>query len=214
LKNVDEFWSRRGVKTLGLRASFDFVVRDDLAGGGVEGEAVVKEETVLRDLIKNRIDGPEPDQPSTSQPTDQNSNTVNSASTAPTKTNETAAQSHQEDQIFLKSYIPRSLNEVYDPERDIEIGEKKDVYQGFIRGPGQTEEGDERGEVRFDGAVGGEGSESDEDEEDDSDEEGEDGEGREDRKPRGHRHEDKDAKKVRYNLFSLCTLPVFSYYWC
>jgi RIO kinase 1 len=153
LKNVDEFQSCKGVKTLGLRASFDFVVRDDLSCGGVEGEAVEKEETVLKELIKNRIDGPEPNQPFTSQPTDQNSNTAKSASTAPTKTNETAAQSHQEDQIFVKSYIPRSLNKVYDPERDTERGEEKDVYRGFIRGPGQTEE------VRFDGGTTGGGGE-------------------------------------------------------
>jgi hypothetical protein len=40
----------------------------------------------------------------------------------------------QEDSVFFKSYIPRTLNEVYDPERDLEAVKKggKTIYSDTI----------------------------------------------------------------------------------
>jgi len=119
----------------------------------------------------------------------------------------------QEDAVFLRSYIPRTLNEVYDPERDVDRltrGEGKDLIYAGVTGIVKVhEENDEQGQnqekkvVKFEDAEdsrvdmeeGGEGEEDGSDSED-GDEDKEGGEFVE-RKPRGHRHEDKEAKKER-----------------
>ena len=122
-----------------------------------------------------------------------------------------------EDAIFMKSYIPRTLNEVYDPERDVGAlsrGEGaqliyKDVI-GLVTPDGaEAEKSDAQAttngsKVRFQddpsatleegSADGGEPPESGEDSSD-SESDGEKG-GLEERRPRGHRHEDREAKKV------------------
>ncbi|KAF8442832.1 RIO1 family-domain-containing protein [Boletus edulis BED1] len=84
-----------------------------------------------------------------------------------------------EDNVFLRSYIPRTLNEVYDPERDIDVlkggeGEKL-IYANTI------------GLVESDS----ESPDSDNTSDDDEDQ------GPERRAPRGHRHEDREVKKER-----------------
>jgi len=86
------------------------------------------------------------------------------------------AKNH-EDSVFMRSYIPRTLNEVYDPERDIDVlkgGEgNKLIYAHTIElvEDASTESGE---------------SEVEETEQ-----------GPERREPRGHRHEDREAKKER-----------------
>lgn len=125
-------------------------------------------------------------------------------------------QAH-EDAIFMQSYIPRTLNEVYDPERDVEKHRRGDnlIYADTIglvtssdkdsstsakssedlaktqkSGHGDLENVPEGDEDR---------SEGDDETEDDN----EDGEkdGFKEKKPRGHRHEDKDEKKVTFCHF-------------
>lgn len=115
-----------------------------------------------------------------------------------------ARSTADEDSVFMQSYIPRTLNEVFDPERDVGVlsagGGEKLIYKDTI-GIVVSKEMDQPAEKRTlkfadeqDDEDGSEGEES-EDEGDDGDEEG-DGEFKE-RMPRGHRHEDKEAKKVR-----------------
>jgi RIO kinase 1 len=111
-----------------------------------------------------------------------------------------AANAH-EDSVFLQSYIPRSLNEVYDPERDVAAlnrGEGKGLIYADTIGlvEPSSKNGTTNAEVHF---------EDEEEASTDSDEGEEYNEGDETnrcqeeygkQKPRGHRHEDRDAKKV------------------
>jgi len=121
--------------------------------------------------------------------------------------------------VFLRSYIPRNLNEVFDPERDaakVRKGEGSDLIYGGITGvveanqpsirtgirgnPGRIASG-QKPDVHIIGVNEespentdeSDGDEDDETEEDSGDVEWTDKK----RAPRGHRHEDKDAKKVR-----------------
>ncbi|KAG8763642.1 protein kinase rio1, partial [Ceratobasidium sp. 428] len=113
-----------------------------------------------------------------------------------------AHSGEQDDAVFLKSYIPRTLNDVYDPERDIarlQRGEGKDLIYGDLTGVVQVNEGaaaDKREENTDEGD-----SETGEGDSDESAQEGEEGVGNGDtfveKRPRGKRHEDKDAKKER-----------------
>ncbi|KAH9922804.1 RIO1-domain-containing protein [Epithele typhae] len=158
LRNVDDFFARRGVPTVGLRRAFEFPADADADG----------------------LDGGE-------------------------------ARTH-EDAVFMRSYIPRTLNEVYDPERDVGVLSRGEgarlIYKDMIGivGPSEDVDGagadkdkrtkavsfvDEGGE-----AEGGE-EDGDEDAGSEEDDESEDDGEFNDRKPRGHRHEDKDTKKER-----------------
>ncbi|KAF8920570.1 RIO1 family-domain-containing protein [Mucidula mucida] len=93
---------------------------------------------------------------------------------------EDGAKETHEDEVFRKSYIPRSLNDLYDPERD------QAHYADTI---GLVEEPTKDKDAAKD--------EEDSDEDEDEDEEGDSGTEDENEGARGHRHEDKDAKKER-----------------
>jgi len=105
----------------------------------------------------------------------------------------------QDDAVFMRSYIPRSLNEVYDPERDVarlKRGEGKDLIYGDLTGV--VEANEEKTAVVKGEVVGGDVGDVSEEEESSEEEEesGEDGgSGYEDKKPRGKKHEDKESKK-------------------
>ncbi|KAG6854643.1 hypothetical protein C0991_003291 [Blastosporella zonata] len=180
LKNVEEFFGRLGVQCLGLRRCFEFITQAQISEGGEKDD-----EAALRSWIEN-VEGP-------------------LDNSAPHDSSLDPSSAH-EDSVFLQSFIPRTLNEVYDPERDVEklargegagliyaktigvvndaaptLSEEKSVVQG-ASDLSESESEDEDGE-------------SDSDEDDDPN--GESKEGFVQRKPRGHRHEDKDAKKER-----------------
>ncbi|KAG8936293.1 protein kinase rio1 [Tulasnella sp. 418] len=217
ISNVDEFWGRRGVATLGLRRSFDFVVQDNLDSNlkqdisetvsalerdltkregennetvetGVRFEESAKEkmeqeadkeyEELKRILLKWLSSKEE-------HPTTQ----IDAGDSLQSSSQPAPADSRHEDAVFLQSYIPRNLNEVIDPERDVaklRKGEGKDlIYGGAVTGVVDVHEASKdapKMEEQYD------------DEESEGD--GEDSEF-EERKPRGHRHEDKEAKKER-----------------
>ncbi|KAJ4482087.1 RIO1-domain-containing protein [Lentinula aciculospora] len=204
ISNVEDFFSRLGVKCLGLRRVFEFVIKEILS---LSSEAS-SDEDILRKWIENA------------------------------STEENAASEHlesliaHEDSVFKESYIPRTLNELYDPERDvaaIKRGEgAKLIYADtidLVDPSSKTDKGERQGKshvstltsrspttVRFDvdpagGAVrvsetpensSGSGSDLDSDEEADG---GDNDAGSagvcSERKPRGHRHEDREAKKER-----------------
>ncbi|KAI0720465.1 RIO1 family-domain-containing protein [Cerioporus squamosus] len=197
LRNIEDFFSKRGVRTVGLRRAFEFITREQLSSRS--------EEDVLREWMNT--------------PESEETDAAGQSS---------GGKSH-EDEVFMRSYIPRTLNEVYDPERDVDVltrgeGEKL-IYKDTIGilGPGQARkdgtsdsaatngkssdvrkkgvtfanDGLATGEDDVDGAAE-HGEESSEEEDGDSEEEG-DGEadGFKEKKPRGHKHEDKEAKKER-----------------
>ena len=200
IKNVDEFWARRGVQTLGLRRTFDFVVADKIHPSDEE-----ETDDRLSEYIKVQMQRQEQSAPE-AQPTVETSaqqppgslsqvkisEPSNDPSPAPPKED----QAH-EDAVFMHSYIPRNLNEVYDPERDVgklTRGEGDQLIYGTITGV-----------VSVNQQQSAPDSDDSDADEDDVLGEGEDeSEGREEgeeakwtpRVPRGHRHEDREAKKV------------------
>jgi len=194
VKNVEEYFGRRGVATLGLRRCFEFVTREAF---NADGETGLSDSEVL----KNWLETPPPEAPS---------------ATAGDMDRERAAglDAQQEDSVFLKSYIPRTLNEVYDPERDLEAVKKggKTIYSETIGVVNPKSEAAvlsldedtierEKPRVRFSAGVELEDEThgvdvSDDEDEDSQDEEGEEEDELREKKPRGHRHEDKEAKKV------------------
>ncbi|THV00816.1 RIO1-domain-containing protein [Dendrothele bispora CBS 962.96] len=230
LVNVEEFFGRLGVKCLGLRRAFDFVTRDRLNGGSHESTEFgdPAEEVILKQWIEE--DGSQ-----------QRSGTDDAPRAEGAAQTESAAH---EDSVFLQSYIPRSLNEVYDPERDVAVlkrGEGKSLIYAETIGlvdssePRESErkvvvkqdDGSDTPQNQFDevkteesnDGVNGGGENEDEKSDGDVSESADSTEAEQnpdeqhgfstaerfqERKPRGHRHEDKEAKKVRF-VFSLHT---------
>lgn len=218
IKNVEDFFGRLGVVTLGLRRCFDFVTKEKLTE-----EEGVSDEDALKLLVQERVDAKDEEE----DVADEKDVRQTPGSTTGSKSKSKIEDAEHEDSIFMKSFIPRTLNEVYDPERDVEkhmrgdeliyadtIGllnasDKKDIV---VTGTSEKKKAvsavsEAPPKVRFedageDLADGGEGqSDSGTGDEDGSDEDEESGDGKEgfvERKPRGHRHEDKEAKKVDF----------------
>ncbi|RPB03940.1 RIO1-domain-containing protein [Choiromyces venosus 120613-1] len=155
IKNVSDFFNRKGVDTINEISIFEFITKPNL-GPRIEGEI---EDTAVSRFLRE----------------------------LPRGTGEEV-----EERFFREAYVPRTLEEVYDVERDAEKvgrGEGSDlVYRELLAG------GDEGTE--------GEDEEDSGEQTDGSDEDGEsDGAERVhkkdmDIKPRGKKHEDKDDKKV------------------
>jgi RIO kinase 1 len=96
-----------------------------------------------------------------------------------------------DDAVFMASFIPHSLGEVYDPERDVDIvraGKGEDLIYAGIAGLSVSHQELTQSEAVKTVRFGGDDEQSGSDESDSEDEH--------ERKPRGFRHEDKDAKKV------------------
>jgi len=204
IQNVNDYFERRSggeVRTLGGRGTFDFVVNEVLQDG--ERVAVEDEtEEGLKDVIRKWLERGVGLQQTPSQATEA---TVND-STRPSHTG--ISNAGVDDKVFMSSYIPRSLAEVYDPERDtakLTSGGGADLIYSGVTGIGEVAKAqidDEDAEVP---AADGEPKEqsgartvrfeddSDGDEEVTTDADDDTG----DRKPRGFRHEDREAKKDR-----------------
>lgn len=204
IKNIEDFFERFGVKCLGLRRCFDFITRERLVEQGQDDGATLKQ--WLADANAEQ-EGPLP------------TNGSNNQSTSPSNT------STHEDNIFLQSYIPRTLNEVFDPERDVEVltkGDGKNLIYAETIGlmhttPAARQEGHVSAHVRFKGEESLNGnpvddsentSDSEEVDSEESEEEGKDV--LDSRAPRGHRHEDRDAKKASTDLLETPPSLIFS----
>lgn len=134
--------------------------------------------------------------------------------------NTAAAEARQDEAVFRQAYIPQTLNEVYDPERDIDVrneGKGDDLIYANVIGVGNDHykgraedaapEGEDDADVAGDtegaptaGSASSSLSSSSDGEEKDGGGTGDDDEGRQERQehaPRGHKHEDRDAKKER-----------------
>ncbi|PPQ91448.1 hypothetical protein CVT25_014147 [Psilocybe cyanescens] len=112
IKNVEDFFGRLGVTCLGLRRCFEFVTKEK-----VTDEEGVSDEDVLKRLLAETADEHDDDEEAEGQNGDDGGSRANESSSAQKTKLEDAAH---EDAIFLQSFIPRTLNEVYDPERDVE----------------------------------------------------------------------------------------------
>jgi RIO kinase 1 len=166
IKNVGDFFRRKGVNIFSERETFDFIT--DLKGP-VQVEAIRER---LEALDKERED----------------------------RSEEEKTRLEQEDEVFRQQYIPRTLEEVYDIERDgeaVERGEGGDlIYKELLANklPGEKGEAD---------AAEGAGSEDSSDSNDtDSEYTFED----DNKPPRGKRFQDKSDKKVCFLHLSLCRL--------
>ncbi|KIK38993.1 hypothetical protein CY34DRAFT_362706 [Suillus luteus UH-Slu-Lm8-n1] len=192
IKNIEDFFERFGVKCLGLRRCFDFITRVQVVEEGQDEGSALKRWLTEADEEQ------------------QSSPSMDGSNDKITSSNTSAAH---EDNIFLQSYIPRTLNEVYDAERDVEVltkGDGKNLIYAETIGlahptPSVSQQGEVRPHVHFKGEVSSEdGDIVDEDEHtSSSEEEGSEGpeanekDAFDPRTPRGHRHEDREAKKER-----------------
>ncbi len=157
IKNVGDFFRRKGVETLAERIVFEFIISPT-------GPATVSEE--LNEAVEKLF------------------------------TIETEAGDEVDTAVFRQQYIPQTLEQVYDFERDaekVQAGEGDDlVYRGLLareKQPAGAENEDDSGSD-----VSGGVSVGDSDSEDD-----EDKDPFEKKAPRGKRFEDKDSKKEHKN---------------
>ncbi|TIB95664.1 RIO1-domain-containing protein [Wallemia mellicola] len=191
LRNIESFFSKAGVQTLSLRESFEYVTRESLLKNPTWGErpapGQVEEDDVLYEELHKWLEN----------------------SAMGEQLNKDDDKVKQDDAVFLQSYIPRTLEQVIDPERDAEKirrGEGNDLIYGTVTGVAEANE--LKGEVETkeeikqidsqyesDDASGSSDSES-ENESGSESESGTENEWKE-RVPRGKRHEDKELKKER-----------------
>lgn len=233
IKNVEDFFGKMGVRCLGIRRCFEFVISERLGSGSGQQQQDEDPATVLKKWLNEELsESPAGEGELGPGTTPTGADAASATSNVPPSGSNKA----HEDSVFMQSYIPRSLNEVYDPERDVDAvlrGEGKQlIYADSIglvdtssSAPAAVSSSDSRpdGEkktsrVRFGGDVPGGSDESEESSEgeggEEEDEEGEEDSGSEDgdetkpfeeRRPRGHRHEDREEKKVRNLIYLLHT---------
>ncbi|WFD34098.1 non-specific serine/threonine protein kinase [Malassezia cuniculi] len=170
ISHVEDYFGKRGVNTLGLRQTFHFVVRDTPSGDDVEAALHRDLDAMLHDQ-SNAPQG-----------------LVSSLLDTALQEDIDHANAHEE-AVFRQSFIPRTLEDVYDPERDASIvragGVQSLIYAG-VTGMDQVGEqpaaeaasrapdgGDEQ---KASGAGASEGGNNDEDG-DDSDDDDSDADG-------------------------------------
>lgn len=236
IKTIDEFFIKRSggeIRTLGIRGTFDFVVNDTLAPRDAtttdqdqtqsdledDGETEEQLKEIVREWLENGVGLKE--ESSSSSRTRDGDAAIEEGSQG--KSNLTKVDQEAEEAVFMSSYIPRNLGEVYDPERDIDViasGKGQDLIYARLTGldmsSGKNRDGAstpsslksvlKKGPDEVIGEQGGTGDKKSvkwQDEEDSSEAETNDEdndqeeEEEERRKPRGFRHEDKESKKER-----------------
>ncbi|KAL2351575.1 RIO1 family-domain-containing protein [Cryomyces antarcticus] len=181
IKNISDFFRRKGVDTLAERTVFGFVT----AAKGAMDEPGMSED--VNQLYEQRAEAGTEDQ--------------------------ALADEEVDNEVFRKQYIPQTLEQVYDVERDAEQigrGEGDDlVYQALLAqkistpdpSPSLTQSATEPSDEAADDDDTSASSDSEEDEE--LDENGDPirrGARNGDERPRGKRFEDKDAKKEHKKL--------------
>ncbi|KAF7863053.1 hypothetical protein EAF04_007136 [Stromatinia cepivora] len=120
-------------------------------------------------------------------------------------TEEAVAQREVENEVFRQQYIPQTLEQVYDFERDAEKvgkGERGDlVYRNLLAADKMPMSSGNEADAEDTVGDGTSQASDDDEEEEEGDEDGEDGDDDDDEKrfekgtPRGKRFEDKDAKR-------------------
>ncbi|KAI5481147.1 RIO kinase 1 [Pseudohyphozyma bogoriensis] len=190
LRNCDDFFSKRGVDTLGLTRTFAYVTRklgvNDREETDEEMEA--EAERVLTEVENG--EGEEEEEEEGEEAGEGERKDGKGKDNKPTESDEA---------VFAQSYIPRALDQVYDPERDVAKvlrGEGKGLIYADLTGVAkiQAERRAEEG-----GAIEEEEEEGSEDDDEDGESGSESGEEEDDgkKKPRGKKFEDKEEKKKR-----------------
>lgn len=161
IKNISDFFLRKGVDCLAERTLYSFITSPN---GGVEASDMEKRVAELFD------------------------------------TRGSADDEEVDNAVFREQYIPQTLEQVYDIERDAERVNKGEggelVYQSLLANKVNNEDNNQRAEDEDD-QESESGSQSDDDESD-TDEDGEPRVKRvygDEKPPRGKRFEDKDSKK-------------------
>lgn len=192
IQNAEDFFARRGVRTLGLRRTFNLVTRDSWVKDRDETDDDAAEE-VKRLLAEEdggtaTTAGPQPDG-SADRPAD---------------------RSASDEAVFAQSYIPRTLDQVYDVERDVARvlrGEGSDLIYADLTGVASVQKAQQdRSLPAVAEDAGDEAKVGEAGDEDDSVSDGAEGSGDSTgeeeesadgvRRPRGKKFEDKDEKKV------------------
>jgi RIO kinase 1 len=117
--NVNAFFQRRGVWVAGTRRTFDFVVDGGLGTSQEEVKAALKS---LKEAVDEEQEGG-PEEGGDEGRRDE-------------KEEEERLKERQEEAVFMKSYIPRSLHELpnsFEEARRIEAGEREQVYAAAVR---------------------------------------------------------------------------------
>ncbi len=211
LRNVEEFFGRYGAQCLGLRRAFEFVTRETIEVNG----RVLSEAAEWEDAVRHWVEHDASASDMAGDPDADAEGAQSASSGAPEQPSSESRAAH-EDSVFMRSYIPRTLNEVYDPERDVAAVQRGEggtlIYAktiGLVEDGEAGEAGERAGKKpggRFVGADVDEEADASTESEDDSEDESQGSDenpdaAKMDRKPRGHRHEDKEAKKVRLLIF-------------
>jgi len=168
IKNVSDFFGRKGVDTLSERATFGFVTANE---GSVDRDGMI---TALEQMYSAR----------------------------PEHEVEDDAQREVDNEVFRNQFIPQTLEQVYDVERDAEQvgkgGKDELVYRDLLADKIDTRTSVPRGEADASAAQ----ENSDEGDEDDDSQESGSGNSDDDgtdpfakKPPRGKRFEDKETKK-------------------
>ncbi|KNE96691.1 Atypical/RIO/RIO1 protein kinase [Puccinia striiformis f. sp. tritici PST-78] len=214
LTNVDLFFARLGVPTLGLKQTFDFVTNKSIS--------ILHTEEELIELVQQLISSPQP------QSVQDGAETVEltheASEPAAISDHERSEENDNDEAVFRHAYIPRTLNEVYDAERDVEKlrkGEGKQLIYASLTGltpssqnktqkpkalnPLQSLQDPDDHKAEETGSSTGSESEDDDGQSDDQNEQSDNDSNEVDplifaSKPRGHRFESKDDKKERKSL--------------
>ncbi|GAA5960594.1 hypothetical protein JCM3765_005869 [Sporobolomyces pararoseus] len=202
IKNAEEWFSRRGVRTLGLRKTFGFVTGDSWIKDREETDDDVRIE-IERLLARNEEEQDEEKEQEEPSRLEETAGDIAQAKEKALLNNNKGRDSNKkrdtesDEAVFAQSYIPRALDDVYDPERDVQRvlrGEGSDLIYADITGVAKIH----RQENQEEGALGESGSDGEGESDEDDEESGEEGEnGEKERRPRGKKHEDKEEKKKR-----------------
>jgi RIO kinase 1 len=121
--NILKFFRGKGHKTLGLQQLFDFIVRkeiDDVDAFLFESHATAVTVAIITETSEDLIDDELKDK---------------DAFTLKYRQAQGESFKRNEEEIFKNSFIPRTLDEVYDAERDVELVRKgradELIYQRF-----------------------------------------------------------------------------------
>lgn len=136
IKNADDFFNRRGIDTLGLTRTFNYVTRPAPHGGPETDDEMAAEAARLVSLLEQDALEPEDNEDEDNS----NLNDLDQSGRQVTTDSATAANSKpsaSDEAVFAQSYIPRALDQVYDIERDVARvlkGEGDDLIYADITG--------------------------------------------------------------------------------
>ncbi|KAM0751304.1 RIO1-domain-containing protein [Meredithblackwellia eburnea MCA 4105] len=222
IQNADDFFKKRGVDTIGLTRTFNYVTKDSKPTAGLGAEETDEEMWTEAERLVSAVELEGEDDEEDGEGTDTNGSSEGKGK----EVVEGKRPTELDEAVFAQSYIPRALDEVYDPERDVNRvlrGEGKGLIYADITGVASIHNAEASGEakgkgkenpekVRFaegskvevgeeeeeEGEEGESGDEEGSSDNDDDSGDEEEGDGDfEERRPRGKKHEDKDEKKKR-----------------